>query len=86
MHPSLTSKPIVFALALAAALVAAAWWVIVPAVMATSTFFAVCGIVVASVWVVMIGYENGRPTRSLAQSMYDVESAAEVKRQARRSS
>ena len=58
------------------AVVAAAWWLTVPGVMAPSTFVALFGILAASAWVWRSTYENARPASSLAQSLYDVETAA----------
>ena len=74
-----------WAFALIAALVVTSWWLTVPEVMATSTFAALCGILAASVWVVMSTYQNARPASSLAQSLHDVDAPEALKRTNRNS-
>ena len=85
MHVNSSATVFPSALFLITALVAASWWLTVPAVMATSTFVALCGIVAASVWVVMSTYRNARPASSLAQSLHDVDTAGALKRTRRNS-
>ena len=80
MHVNSSSTVFHLAFVFIAVLVAASWWLTVPDVMATSTFAALCGIVAASVWVVMSTYQNARPTSSLAQSLHDVDTAGALKR------
>ena len=85
MHVNSSSTVFQSAFVLIALLVAASWWLTVPEVMATSTFAAVCGILAASVWVVMSTYQNARPASSLAQSLHDVDAAEALKRTNRNS-
>jgi hypothetical protein len=60
-------------IALAVTVIAAAWLVTVPAVLTTSSFLAVAGLVTAFVWVAKITYANGQPAASLAQSLHDAD-------------
>ena len=85
MHVNSSSAVFHSAFVLIALVVAASWWLTVPDVMATSTFTAVCGILAASVWVVMSTYQNARPASSLAQSLHDVDTAGALKRTHRNS-
>lgn len=59
--------------ALAIPLFVAAWFVTVPAVMTTSSFLALVGILMAFGWVVRTTYLNAQPASSIAQSLDDAE-------------
>ena len=86
MHAFSTSMVVQAGLALMIAIVATSWWLTVPGLMTPSTFVAVSGILAGSVWVVKSTYENARPASSLAQSLHDIETTAASKRTRRGSS
>lgn len=83
MHDYFPSTRFQSALALAVAIVTGVWWLSVPAMIATSTFIALCVVLAASVWVVVTTSENARPASSLAQALHD-DAAAAVNRRRRR--
>lgn len=64
---------------LALPLVALAWLVAVPAVVTTSSFIAVVGLLAAFGWIAKTTYENGQPAGSLAQVLHDAERSATPK-------
>lgn len=54
----------------------AAWFITVPELVTSSSFFAVAALLGGCAWVTATGYINGRPANSLAQSLHDIDSAA----------
>jgi len=73
MHADFHSTVFQRALVLAIAIAALAWFLIVPALMTSSAFVALCGLLAASAWIVKTAYVNAQPASSLAQSLHDAE-------------
>lgn len=58
----------------------AAWFITVPELVTSSSFFAVAALLGGSAWVTATSYIDGRPANSLAQSLHDIDIAAAADR------
>ena len=76
MHANFNSTVFQRVLVVAISVVALAWFLIVPVLMTSSAFVALCGLLAASAWILKTAYVNAQPASSLAQSLHDAEVAA----------
>lgn len=54
----------------------AAWLVMAPTVIATSSLFALLALVAAFTWIAQTTYKNAQPAASLAQALHDADRAS----------